>query len=258
MKKLVITFMMLVLASTSFAFVGIGVHGGMDLFEIEEINKTFQFDDGLGLGGYFEYEITREAISQPINFGGQVYLDLPVFPIGFEGGFDFAGQEYKWTAGNEITHESLPNIPIEIPNVDQEDGRYSETFFYVRMTADVTFKYYFLNLPPVVNIASFYVGGGMGMYFVTPLVSENLFTDELMGDIDFSNPPSETDELDLEELVLNNTSFGGHAVIGVKIKPPVVPISINIDYKHHFMPKNDYEDEGNVFGSIKASLNLYI
>ena len=256
MKKLVLTFLMLVLASSSFAFVGIGVHGGMDLFEIEKYENTFD------IAPDFTYNIYREAIAQPYNFGGQVYLDLPIFPIGFEGGFDFAGQEYKWIADDHITYTgsntALGDIALDLPNIDSENGEYSESFYYVRMTADVTFKYYFLNLPPVVNIASFYVGGGAGMYFVTPLVSEQLFTDELNKAMDFTVPHTGSQELDIEELVLKNTSFGGHAVIGVKIKPPVIPISINIDYKHHFMPKNDYDDEGNVFGSIKASINLYI
>ena len=96
------------------------------------------------------------------------------------------------------------------------------------------------------------------MYFVTPLVSEELFKQELLNDIDYTAPPASTEELDIKELVLENTSFGGHAVVGVKIKLPVVPISLNIDYKHHFIPQNDYKDEGNVFGAIKASLNLYI
>ena len=256
MKKLILTMLMLVLASSSFAFVGIGVHGGMDLFEIEKYENTFE------IAPDFTYNIYREAIAQPYNFGGQVYLDLPVFPIGFEAGFDFAAQEYKWVADDHLTYGGtnplFDDIDLNFPGYESQDGEYSENFIYVRMTADVTFKYYFLNLPPVVNIASFYIGGGAGMYFVTPLVSEELFTKELNDAIDFTAPPSDPQEMDLEELVLKNTSFGGHAVIGVKIKPPVIPISINIDYKHHFMPQNDYKDAGNVFGSIKASLSLYI
>jgi len=254
MKKLVVIVLMLLVASSSFAFVGIGVHGGMDLFEIEKYENTFEIAPG------FEYSVYRESIAQPYNFGGQVYLDLPIFPIGFEGGFDFAAQEYKWVADDHITSTNplFDNIALELPGYESQDGEYSENFIYVRMTADVTFKYYFLNLPPVVNIASFYIGGGAGAYFVTPLVSEELFTRELNDAIDFENPPTGSQEMDIEELVLKNTSFGGHAVIGVKIKPPVVPVSINVDYKYHFMPENDYKDAGNQFGSLKVSLNLYI
>lgn len=244
MKKLikVVSFLVVLFCTqNALALVGFGVHGGLEMFEEKKFDESFQ------IGGY-NYSLEREAISQPIHAGAQFQIDLPIIPIGIEldGGLSWA--EYKWKAPTTINGNSF-----DIPGVDSKDGFYSETFHYLHANADVTVKYYFISFPPVVNTISLYVGGGAGYHYVTPIVSKDLFIEELK-DIDVSNGA----KIDVDDLVYNNSSFGGHFVVGAKIKPPVIPFSFNIDYRHNFIPENDYGDETSSLGQIKVGMNFYL
>jgi len=250
MKKLIIALAMLLAIANSYALVGFGGHFGYDLLDISAEESSFKIPVG---SAEYSYSVKRDAITNPMCAGVQLYLDMPIIPIGFEAGFSGAWAKYKWSAPDKMTLGGN-SISIAIPGYNAVGGNYSEEFNYVRMTADVTAKYYFLGLPPVVKIVDFYVGGGMGMYFITPLVSENVFVNELK-----KLPSGSTSgSVDVEELVKKNTVFGGHIVAGAKIKPPVIPLSINIDYKYNFTPENDYKDKTNKFSTVKASLNFYI
>jgi len=253
MKKLIIALAMLLAIANSYALVGFGGHFGYDLLDIGGVERKFELS--VADHGY-EYSIKRDAIKNPMCAGVQLYLDMPILPIGFEAGFSAAWAEYAWTADSDLTPiGSAPAVAIEIPGVDKDaNGKYSEKTYYGRMSTDVTAKYYFLGLPPVVNIVNFYVGGGAGLYFITPLVSEEVFIQELSKNA----PVAGSAKVDVVELVKKNTVFGGHIVAGAKIKPPVIPLSINLDYKYNFTPENDYKDKTNKFSTIKASLNFYI
>lgn len=251
MKKLIIALAMLLAIANSYALVGFGGHFGYDLMDISAEESSFKIPVG---SNEYSYSVTRDAITNPMCAGVQVYLDMPILPIGFEAGFSGAWAKYKWSAPDKMTFGSS-SINITIPGgYTPTNGSYSEEFDYVRLTGDVTAKYYFLGLPPVVKIVDFYVGGGVGIYAISPLVSEKLFVEEL------KNLPagSTSGDVDVEELVKKNTTFGGHIVAGAKIKPPVIPLSINVDYKYNFTPENDYKDKTNKFSTIKASLNFYI
>lgn len=254
MKKIVALFAVLLLSISSYAFVGVGLHGGVDLLTIDDLNMP-AFSLNVGDVEY-NYSVSREGFSNPVAFGGQVYLDLPIIPIGFEGDFDMAYAKYKWTADDHITGlNGIGDIPIEIPGYKSTNGKFSEEFTYMRMSAEVTAKYYVFSLPPVVNIMSFYIGGGVGLHFISPLVSDKVFVNELKK----QTAPSagESISIDLEELVKKNTVFGGHFVAGIKVKPPVIPIAINVDYKYTMTGENDYKDKTNKFSTIKAGLSLY-
>lgn len=242
----------IVAVTSGYSFVGFGVHGGVDLITIDKIEAE-AFNVNIGVGEY-SYSLTREEISNPIVFGAQFYLDMPVLPIGFEADVTYAYAKYKWVGDDELTGNGVPNINIGLLGYETEDGEYSEEFTYSRLSVDVTAKYYFLNLPPVINTASFYIGGGAGAHFITPLVSEDFFKKE------FENADTSGDniELDVDDLVKSEVVFGGHIVAGVKIKPPAIPLAFNIDYKHTFTPENDYKDETNNFGTVKVSASFYM
>lgn len=252
MKKLFMALALLVTMAGSNAMgFGIGGHFGYDLIDIGELNSEFKIPVG---SNQYSYSVTRDGIKNPMCAGVQLYLDLPILPIGIEAGFSGAWAKYKWSAPDKLKFGN-ETIAISIPGYTAADSMYSEEFSYGRATIDVTAKYYFLGLPPVVNIVNFYVGGGVGMYFITPLVSENVFIEELKKNVPTVGEPA---KVDVEKLVKSNTVFGGHFVVGAQIKPPVIPLSINIDYKYNITPENDYKDETNKFSTIKASLNFYI
>jgi len=250
MKKLLFAISILMLSINSFALVGISVHGGIDMISIDEFNGEIA-NIKIGDKEYSLGNLMREEIKNPVAFGAQLYFDLPIVPIGIETGFSASYAKYKWTASNSLTGPDGP-IDLDLPGINSSNGTYSEEFTFLRMSADATLKWYFLNLPPVINVASFYIGGGAGMHFITPIVSEELFREELKN----QNVTSGL-KVDAEELAKSQTVFGGHFVAGVRIKPPVIPIAINVDYKHTFTAENDYGDNTNKFGTLKAGLSLY-
>lgn len=253
MKKLLLVTLMITTIK-AFGIFGFGLHAGVDNTNVDKFSAPFNFDIA---GSSYEYEITRDEISNPFVFGGQVYLDLPLFPIGFEAGFEAAWSTYKWVAPAMITGlGAAADVPLEFIGYDVGAAGYSEEFSFGRFSTDFTAKWYVFGFPPVVKIFSFYVGGGTGFHFITPLVSEDLIITELKNSYSTSGLTADT-ELDIESLVESNIAIGYHIVTGFRIKPPVLPIAINVDYKWNWTEENDYGDPTNNFGLIKGSLSMY-
>ena len=248
MKRFLLVIMM-VTTIKAFGIFGFGIHAGVDNTSVDKYDKSFSFDI---VGNEYSYSITRDEISNPFVFGGQVYLDVPLVPIGFEAGFEAAWASYKWRAPAVLTDEVGTNdIPLEFIGYDA--GPYSEEFSFGRFSTDITAKWYVFGFPPVVKIFSFYVGGGAGFHFITPLVSEDLIIAELAGG---TSIPTST-EVDIDELVKSNVSVGYHVVTGARIKFPVLPLAFNVDYKWTWTDENDYGDPTNNFGMIKGSASIY-
>lgn len=250
MKRFLLVIMMITTIK-AFGIFGFGIHAGVDNTSVDKYNKSFRFDI---VGNEYSYSITRDEISNPFVFGGQVYLDIPLVPIGFEAGFEAAWATYKWTAPAVLTDEvGTTDIPLEFIGYDAGASGYSEEFTFGRFSTDFTAKWYVFGFPPVVKIFSFYLGAGAGFHFITPLVSEDLIIAELTKNTTIpTNAP-----LDIEELVKSNVSIGYHVVTGARIKFPVLPIAFNVDYKWTWTDENDYGDPTNNFGMIKGSASIY-
>ncbi len=253
MKKIIFILIFLLLSLEASAMVGIGLHGGLDLISIGKVNKEFRVKID---GERYKYSVKRGAIEEPKGFGLQFYFDIPAFiDLGIEADVHASYEKYSWVAPNRAENLSGgDDIVVDIGEKANEDGYYEEEYYFARVGADLTAKYYFLNIPPVVDIASFYVGGGCGMHFVTPIVSEKFFIKEIKKNF---NQASGEVEMDIEELVEKNTVFGMHLVAGVRVKPPVIPLAVNLDYKYLFLPENDYGDDTDRFGQVKLGLSFY-
>ena len=251
MKKILLVIMM-VTTIKAFGIFGFGIHAGVDNTNVDALKlDAFNFNIA---GNSYSYSLTRDEISNPFVFGGQVYLDIPLAPIGFEADFEGSWATYKWTAPANITGEgNALDIPLEFIGYDVGASGYSEEFSFGRFSTDFTGKWYVFGFPPVVKIFSFYVGGGVGFHFITPLVSEKMIIAELQKN---ATVPTST-EIDIEELVKSNVSMGYHCVTGARIKFPVLPIAFNIDYKWTWTEENDYGDPTNNFGMIKGSASIY-
>ncbi|PID31206.1 MAG: hypothetical protein CR982_00065 [Candidatus Cloacimonadota bacterium] len=250
MKKIVILISLL-LVTSSYALVGFGVHGGLDLMEVDKINKEFKFDFG---DKEATYSLEREAIENPVAFGAQLYFDFPIFPLGLEAGYYMAVQKYRWIAPKDL-QVGNESIPLDFSDIDTSGNSYNHEFTYARASVDATLKYYFLELPPAVNLMRFYLGAGVGVHFITPLVSEQFFEDELS---EMSNSSSNQLSLDVEDLVKSKTTFGAHFGVGTMIDIPVLPISLNVDYRYTITKENEYGDETSNFSTIRGSLNFYL
>ena len=250
MKRFLLVIMMIATIK-AFGIFGFGIHAGVDNTSVDRYSKSFSFDIA---GNEYSYSITRDEISNPFVFGGQVYLDIPLVPIGFEADFEASWAEYKWTAPAVLTDEvGATDIPLSFVGYDAGAAGYSEDFSFGRFSTDFTAKWYVFGFPPVVKIFSFYVGAGAGFHFITPLVSEKLIIAELTKN---TTIPTST-EVDIEELVKSNVSMGYHIVTGARIKFPVLPIAFNVDYKYTWTEENDYGDPTNNFGMFKGSVSIY-
>jgi hypothetical protein len=69
------------------------------------------------------------------------------------------------------------------------------------------------------------------------------------------NLTSATETLDVDEYVKKGTKTGGHALLGIRVKPPVVPLAIDAQAKYTILPEGDYE-EPQTFPSVYVGLLL--
>ncbi|MBU4485423.1 MAG: hypothetical protein KKD38_00715 [Candidatus Delongbacteria bacterium] len=247
MKKIIITAVFAIVYQ-SYALFGIGGHVGLDDTSVpsQEINV-------LSINSInYDYTLTRDEIKNPLALGAQLYFDLPIIPIGFEVGFEGAWASYKWTGSDNIGGISF-NLPEPYKS---ENGMYDEKFDFTKMCVDVTGKWYIFSLPPVVKTLKFYVGGGAGFYFITPIVTDKMIIAEL--EKKYTGSVDTPVTFDVDKYIEKITVFGYHFVAGIQLKLPVMPVSLNVDYKYVVTPENDYKDETNKFGVIKGSLNFYI
>ncbi len=245
MKKIIIAVLLTVIYQ-AYALFGIGGHIGVDNTSVSGQSLTLLSINGTP----YDYTLVRDEIKNPLAMGAQLCFDIPVIPIGFELGFEGAWASYKWKGS-----DSIGGYTIEIPGYDPADSQYNETFDFAKIGVDLTAKWYIFSLPPVVKTVKFYVGGGTGFYFITPVVSDKMIEKEL--EKRFSGAIDSQMTLDLDEYIEKVTVMGYHFVTGAQIKFPVLPISFNVDYKYVATPENDYGDKTNNFSVIKGSMNLY-
>ncbi len=220
MKKylILLTVMLTFFAKSESSLITIGAHGGMDMVTIESYEKSFELES--------QEMVTfkRDEISNPMLIGGKVSLDLlPV--IDLEVGADFAWKEYHW---RYVT-------PIYSDNGDVS---------FARINVNFTVKRTFLSFPPAVKVFSVYGGLGGDLQFITPVLCEDLILEKL-----------KTAEavMDTEELIKRGTKSGFHILAGIKIKPPVMPVGVDVNVKYILSSKGDYE-EPESFSSVYGGL----
>ncbi|GEM_PF-1528277 len=259
MKKIIIASIFTVIYQ-AYAIFGIGGHIGVDNTSVDSESITAFSINMAGVD--YSYGLSSDEIKNPLALGAQLYLDIPVVPIGFEVGFEGAWASYNWKGSNVLTHptDSAQNLPLQFTGYDYPASEYDEEFDFAKIGVDITAKWYVFSLPPVVKTAKFYVGGGVGFYFITPVVSEELIRYELekrYADYPDITPGTEI-AFDVDEYIEKVTVMGFHFVAGAQVKFPVMPLSFNVDYKYVSTPENDYGDDTNKFGVIKGSINFYI
>ncbi|HXK49752.1 MAG TPA: hypothetical protein PKW56_04740 [Clostridiales bacterium] len=246
MKKIIIASISAMIWQ-AYAIFGIGGHIGVDNTSVSSQNLTLLSINGLD----YNYTLAREEFKNPLCFGAQLYLDIPVVPIGFELGFEGAWATYSWKGS-----DTIGGYQIEIPGYTAENSEFNEEFDFAKIGVDITAKWYIFSLPPVVKTVKFYVGGGTGFYFITPIVTDKMIIAEL--EKRYTGTINSSPTLDIDEYIEKVTVMGFHFVTGAQIKFPVIPLSFNVDYKYVSTPENDYSDETNKFSVIKGSINFYL
>lgn len=258
MKKIIIAAVFAMIYQ-AYALFGIGGHIGVDNTSVDAQTADAFSISMSGLN--YSYSLESDEIKNPLAFGAQMYFDIPVIPIGFELGFEGAWATYSWKGSNHITRSDGEEIPLEFTGYDVPVSDYEEQFDFAKIGVDITGKWYIFSLPPVVKTFKFYVGGGAGFYFITPIVSEKLIKAELEKKYpELSSPPIAGNPIafDVDEYIEKVTVIGYHFVAGMQLKIPAMPIAFNVDYKYVSTPENDYGDTTNKFGVIKGSLSFYL
>ncbi len=225
------------MTARAFGLFGFGIHAGKDLFTVDSLADTFSLDYTLGTStNKAQAAIERSAIEKPLMLGGQIYVDaLPVIDI--EVGFDIAAAVYNVFAWRQIT----------VNNATQTDTLYNEKLPFARVGIYPTIKINLIKLPPIIHVVRVYAGAGLSFHLVTPVASPNLILDNFTTD--------QPKTLTVEEIVKKNTKTGGHLLAGVKIKPPLVPIALNVEAKFSIIPEGTY-DEPSKFLSLGGGLSL--
>ena len=230
------------LSSPAYAIFGFGVHGGKDMISVNEgFFEDTQFNEAataLGISGHDDtlwkpITLTRKAVNDPWMFGAHLYIDaIPVLDI--EISADLAVQQYK------VVYDA-PGTAFD-ESVDATFGRLST---YATVRRDL------IKFPPLLPIAAFYLGGGLGMHFVTPVAGPDFIVDLYGADDPTSRTPNVEDSIEKE------VSMGYHALIGFRVKPPLVPLAVRIEGKYTYTGQDEFERPDGFFSAyVGASLDF--
>ena len=219
------------------ALVGFGVYGGLEMSTSTSDTTLINAIDTLPI------PVIATEIENPLSFGGHIYVEIPIIPITVDlsGGFTGATYDAKYlVAGEEII------VP---------DMAYGTSNFLA------TLKYRFID-PPFVKP---YIAAGIGSQFAMPIVTDAQLYEGKAGEellsLLLSDDPDTKDivktvadivsDLDYESRMIYNVG------VGTKVKMPLIPIALHLDYRFNFTGENDklsYMPE--TFHTINGSLGL--
>ena len=238
------------LATQSFAIIGIGGHYApgfgtkMKAAEKAKVAEGIQFDHG-GFDGTMQ------------GFGFKLWIDiLPIFDIEATYNIQFG----SYDAALYVDGVADP-LPLEIELAGTPFGKANPKF--VASGLDVSLTYPITSIP----IIRPYIGGGV-TYHLNTFVLNQSFVQGIIDDpaiADLIKSAANKEGLDPEALQakaqeLENlgqtlkqkvqdkamdeglkTSIGGHALIGVRAKLPIIPIAAYCNFKYYF--SGDYPEE---------------
>lgn len=251
------------LATQSFAIIGIGAHYApnfgtkMTGLGADKVANRVSVSDGgevqLWHGGFDE---------MMQGFGFKVWVDiLPIidveatFNIQF-GSYDatlFVVKDPMAIVSGDIPSDAYKQIDLEIELGGTPFGKANPKF--VQMTGDLSITYPITFIP----IIRPYIGGGL-TYYMNTFILNQAFTKKVVGDTyknmvnevlsdplalvtnpdastDISNRMSDAMVESLQDAALEEglkTSIGGHVLVGVRAKLPIIPIAAYANFKYYF------------------------
>lgn len=202
------------LSGSALALFSFGLHGGLDTYTVSSFDRNFDF---LGSQVYLK----RDEIKPPFMFGAHFYSDLlPI--VDLELSADAALRKYDITYINAV------------PDTTREEVTFA------RLSLCGTLKKTLIKIPPVLSVVSLYAGLGGGVHLISPVISKALILDKLSGPSDVLTP---------EDVLEDMTKLGGHALVGLKIKPPAFPLALNLDGKYTVTEGAEYEEPDGFFST---------
>jgi hypothetical protein len=205
--------------------------------------------------------IDRTAFTRNwFDVGGKVYVDCIPLIDALELSTNYGMWEYQGSikyptsitfrpgASGKTFDTSMANIVYDSTNITMKNLGLTNPFIqqtpFAKLQFDLTLRKYILKLPPMANTLRFYGGGGISMYFATPLLSANLIQKAIgttLTGIDslqalsksvFDQRKVEQDIADefLKELFTSH--WGAHLDLGAMLKAPFMPVGIYVDAKY--------------------------
>jgi hypothetical protein len=228
--------------SQSFAILGLGFHYGPNFST--SLDKTSpSMISGDAEAGHVDY--AHGSFSGMQGFGLKFWIDVLPF-IDIEATYNVQWGSYDaalYVYGADATLIKEQKIELEFDGVPF--GKASPKF--VAMNGDLSITYPITSLP----IIRPYIGGGLTYYVNTPVMSKNFVTSfmEKGGQAFLSEETMTSEEAkqlanDLSKQLQDeglNTSLGGHIILGMRAKLPVIPIAAYVNGKYYF--GGDFDDE---------------
>lgn len=245
-------------ASQSFAILGVGVHYAPNFGT--ELKSSVEKDvhkidvEGMQLTriGY-----SHGSFSNMQGFGVKVWVDiLPIIDIEATYNIQFGSYDAALSVyGPDDALVKKQKVELEFDGVPF--GKASPKFISMNGDLSVTYPITFL---PIIRP---YIGGGITYFLSTPTLSDQ-FVSKFMattGDL-LVSPENLTPEQakvianDLSKALQDeglNTGIGGHFLIGLRAKLPIIPIAAYANYKFYF--GGDLDDEVD-FGSHAVEVGV--
>lgn len=207
MRNLIMLLIVLV-AIPSFASIGIGVNYISDFWKADEVkNLSITLRDGNTA------TLTREAMANPSGLG--IFL---VFGISkFEAQVDAEYVSRKYQA-------NLLRVTSSGPQTDHITALNS------RIGLSGTMKYQMFGIPGV----SVFAGVGAGMQLQAPVINAEFVTDVVTNQ-------NEEFNLKASEVLKKSNISGFHIFVQGRIKPPAVPLGLQVTLRGLIMPDSKFE-----------------
>lgn len=221
--------------SPSFAIIGLGFHyapnfgTSLDKTKNESIGSFGAGD----LSSSIEYR--HGSFSGMQGFGLKLWVDiLPIIDV--EATYNLAWGSYSSTMTVTGLDGKAMEQDIELEFDGVPFGKTTPKF--VAMNGDLSISYPITWLP----IIRPYIGGGITYYLSTPVLNGELKEALATGTMTADQTKELSDKISskLQDDGLN-TNLGGHILLGVRAKLPIIPVAAYVNGKYYFGV--DYDDE---------------
>jgi hypothetical protein len=241
------------LATQSFAIIGVGAHYAPGFGTKMKAGPKAKVADNIN----FSHEGFDEMMQ---GFGFKLWIDLlPIIDI--EGTFNIQFGSYDASLYVKNPTSGAENeIPLEIELAGTPFAKANPK--YVSMNGDLSITYPITSLP----IIRPYIGGGLTVFansfilnqaYVSSLIDDPTLQQMIAKAAEGGTTPEEIQQQQaklqetgeaLKQRVQEkaakesiNTSIGGHALVGFRLKLPIIPIAAYCNFKYYF--GGDYPKE---------------
>ena len=245
MKKLMLVFLafLAILASPSFAILGLGAHWAPSTHSIERNVDTLS----IAPPEAGDVKFVQGHVSDMQGFGFKFWIDiLPIIDVETSLNFNFG----RYSADLRLNPPNAPSQTIDVN--PQFDFAGLEVPNYFQTNWDLSVNYPIADLIPMVTP---YVGAGFSYFAGTPVADKEFVTGIIEANPSILDPTAE--DFDPQALGENladqlvdggfNSAVGGHAILGVRIKPVILPFAVYANTKYYFADLGPTIQQGAAF-----------